>query len=41
MGGGREADAVTRLRGLPSVERLGAEVGSVSAARAAIAERRS
>ncbi|HEX2086032.1 MAG TPA: L-seryl-tRNA(Sec) selenium transferase [Solirubrobacteraceae bacterium] len=37
MGGGREAD---RLRALPSVERLGAEVGSVSAARAAIEERR-
>jgi L-seryl-tRNA(Ser) seleniumtransferase len=37
VGGRLDADA---LRALPSVERLGAEVGSVSAARAAIEERR-
>jgi L-seryl-tRNA(Ser) seleniumtransferase len=37
---GRGLDAADRLRALPAVERLGSEVGSVSAARAVIEERR-
>ena len=37
---GRGLDTDERLRGLPAVDRLGAEVGSVSAARAVIEERR-
>ncbi|HEX8123237.1 MAG TPA: L-seryl-tRNA(Sec) selenium transferase [Solirubrobacteraceae bacterium] len=40
MGGRKPADRLSTLRALPSVERLGAEVGSVSAARATIEERR-
>jgi L-seryl-tRNA(Ser) seleniumtransferase len=40
VGGRKPADRLSTLRALPSVERLGAEVGSVSAARATIEERR-